>query len=160
MILQFCAFPSLAGRLIALFTEGSVGHVDAVLPGGSLLGAQNEAGLGGQPSGVQVRPMGYGGMHNIRRITLSVSPATDDAFLAFLMKQLGKPYDMTAIEAFVVERDWREPDSWICSELQAAALEAASVFANPLAAPANKITPQELFLLCSAFGPVTEVPNG
>lgn len=155
IVLQFCSFPTLVGEVIDWFTAGEVGHVDAVLPDGSLLGAQQQAGLGGAGAGVQVRPAGYGNMQHIRRVSLSAEPAQEQQFWMFLRAQLGKPYDITAFAAFAAGRDWQEPDSWFCSELIAAGLEAGRVFAYPLAAPANKITPQELFLLCSAFGPVS-----
>ena len=77
---------------------------------------------GGQPSGVRIRPAGY--RKWVRRVVFEV-PATfaqELAWQAFLIAQVGKPYDGEAILAFAFGRDWREPDSWICSELQAAAL--------------------------------------
>lgn len=42
----------------------------------------------------------------------------------FINETYGKPYDWRAIISFALgERDWREPDSWFCSELVAALLE-------------------------------------
>jgi hypothetical protein len=152
--LQFCAFDSLMGQAIEWFTQGNVGHVDAVLPDGSLLGAQNMDGLGDQPAGVQIRPADYGNMTNKIRVRLSATDGQADTFWSFLTAQIGKPYDISAIEAFVVGRDWHDADSWFCSELIAAALEHAGIFPAELASPANKITPAALLLVCSAFVPV------
>ena len=150
--LQFCSFGSLMGRVIEWFTQGDVGHVDVVLPDGTLLGAQDEAGLGGKPSGVQIRPPNYGGMTHIVRVEIPCNDAA--AGLAFARAQIGKPYDVTAIEAFVADRDWRNPAAWFCSELAAATLEQAGAFPHPLASPANRITPAALLLVCSALAPV------
>ena len=154
--LQFCAFRSIFGALIPWFTQGVVGHVDAVLGDGSLLGAQHQDGLGGQPAGVRVRPASYiaesGGL-DVVRVTIPAGADQVAAFEAFLHAQLGKPYDTRAIEAFVLGRDWRTPDAWFCSELQAAALEHAGIV-RPLAAAENKVTPAALLLVCSALAPV------
>ena len=155
--LQFCGFGSLAARVIERFTDplGETGHVDIVMPDGSLLGAQNESNLGGKPSGVQIRPASYvadSGGNNIVRVTIPTNPDTEQKIYDFAISQIGKPYDLTAIAAFVAGRDWRNPDSWFCSELAASSLEQGGVFPFPLFAPANKITPAGLLLTVSAFG--------
>lgn len=155
--LQFCSFDSTMGALIEWFTQGLVGHVDVVMPDGQLLGAQHEAGLGGKPSGVQIRPGNYGdtsGMRHRLRATFAVTDDQAAAFYAFLQEQVGKPYDVTAIEAFAAGRDWRNTDAWFCSELATAALEVAGVI-RTLIAPANKVTPEGLMLTCSALVPIT-----
>ena len=157
--LQFCAFRSFFGRIIDWGTEGEVGHVDAVFQG-SLLGAQQEAGLGGAESGVQWRPATYVkecGGYNIFRVTLEASVDQRTKFQAFLTQQLGKPYDTKGILGFVTGKDWRDPGSWFCSELQAAALEHAGLFPHPLHVWKNRVTPQELLLVTSALGKVTKV---
>lgn len=41
----------------------------------------------------------------------------------FLIEQIGKPYDKTAIIGIVFERDWDSSDSWYCSELSTKAIE-------------------------------------
>ena len=52
-------------------------------------------------------------------------------------------------------RDWRNPDSWICSELQTAAGEKSAIL-RPLYLAANKITPVASALVYSAAGGVVE----
>lgn len=51
-----------------------------------------------------------------------------DDFLArrWLLAQIGKPYDWTAIWSWFGSRDWQDEDSWFCSELAARAAEAGN----------------------------------
>jgi hypothetical protein len=123
-------------------------HTEAVMPDGTLLGAHYDG-------GVQARPKGYdaGTMQRELIVSLPTDATTEQKFLDFLRAQLGKPYDVEAIAALVAERDWRKPDAWFCSELQAAALEAAG-YMLPLAADVAKITPRDLLILLSARIPL------
>ncbi|MGD1213089.1 MAG: hypothetical protein ABR973_17315 [Candidatus Acidiferrales bacterium] len=123
-------------------------HVEAVMPDGTLLGAHYDG-------GVQARPKGYDAatVERERIVDLPCDDATEQKFLAFLRDQLGKPYDLRAIVALVAERDWRQPDSWFCSELQAAALEACG-WMPKLADNVSKITPRDLLLIVSARIPL------
>lgn len=126
-------------------------HVDAVMPDDTLLGAHLDG-------GVLARPSGYDAGQRTRELIVSL-PSTaeqDDAFHAFLRAQIGKPYDLTAIAALVLGRDWTEADSWFCSELQAAALVHAGWFPAAPATAFAKITPRDLLLMVSARYPVTE----
>jgi hypothetical protein len=154
--LQFCSFKSPFGLIIPWFTQGPVGHVDAVCDDGSLLGAQYASGLGGRPAGVQIRPKDYGdscGMTKRVRFTILASQEQHDTFWVFLQAQLGKPYDDTAIAAFVAGRDWHDPSAWICSELQAEATNEAQLFPCKFWVPANCVTPNALAFAWSAFAP-------
>lgn len=119
-------------------------HVEAVMPDGKLLGAHIDG-------GVQERPSGYDAAQMTRQQFVSFDVALDmeKKFLDFLRAQVGKPYDVTAIAAFVAGRDWQEPDSWFCSELQAAALVNAGWFVYPLATGISQITPRDLLLMIS-----------
>lgn len=155
--LQFCAFKGPIPTAIEWFTQGTVGHVDIVMPDGGLLGAQQMAGLGGKPAGVQIRPQGYGGMLNPVRYSLPATPFQEDDFYGFARAQVGKPYDVEAIVAFVVGRNWRDPSAWFCSELAAAALEHAGII-HTLAAPMNKVTPEGLMLVASALATAAGAP--
>jgi hypothetical protein len=144
LTLQFSTEADPVSALIRAFSHGPFSHVDAVLSDGRLLGARADG-------GVQARAGGYAPFSRVLRVAL---PAHDDQaarFHDFLTAQLGRPYDLRAIAAFAVDRDWRRPDAWFCSELQCAALEAAGWFAHPIATPANRVTPADLLLLCSAF---------
>jgi uncharacterized protein YycO len=125
-------------------------HAEAVMADGSLIGAHYDG-------GVQRRPKGYDAATLQRELIVPIPTNSDveDKFIDFLGAQIGKPYDIDAIAALVVGRDWRKPDAWFCSELQAAALEACG-WLPMLAADVSKITPRDLLLIAS--GRVT-IPN-
>ena len=147
--LTFVRGDRIASGLIAWFSSGHLSHVDANLGNGQFLGAYEHK-VCGIPAGVQLRPIRYDTF--LKRVTFSI-PVTSDqraAWLQFLHDQIGKPYDWAAIAGFVTGRNWRERDSWICSELQAAALEAAGIVPR-LYLAANKITPVALALAVSAL---------
>ena len=159
LVLQFCRFDSLVGRLVDFGTHGTVGHVDIVLPDGSLLGAQHEPGLGRRPSGVQVRPANYGDTCGMAgRVWVSLE-TTDECALSSMVwarAQIGAEYDTRAIEGIALDEDWSTPGKLICSGLAAGFLTQPSVpfIGYPLAKNWRIITPEELLLICSAFGPV------
>ena len=119
-------------------------HAEAVMPDGKLLGAHYDG-------GVLARDKGYDAATMEREliVDLPCDDATAQNFHAFLHGQLGKPYDLRAIVSLVAERDWRTPDAWFCSELQAAALEACG-WMPKLADDVAKITPRDLLILLSA----------
>jgi len=148
--IQFVCEANIASQAIAWFSQGHFSHVDAVLPDGNLLGARNDS-VGGQPPGVRVRPQGYAKFSERIVMTIPASAVQTKAYYDFLNSQLGKPYDTRAIWGFVLGRDWREDDSWICSELQSAAGESSLVLPK-LYLAANKITPVGCALAYSAVG--------
>lgn len=129
--------------------DGWCTHAEAVLPDGSLLGAHIDG-------GVQIRPAGYDKATMTRELIVDLSgypgivmgDNTDGRFLAFLQAQVGKPYDVTAIAGLALDRNWREDDSWFCSELMAAALEKCG-YLPPLSSADNHISPRDLLLVLS-----------
>jgi hypothetical protein len=152
--LQFVGADGLSSEAIEWFSHGAFSHVDSVLDDETLLGARADV-IGGIPAGVQIRPPGYETFKRVLRVEL-VAPADIVAtYYEFVRSQLGKPYDKESILAFVTGRDWREPDSWFCSELVARALEVSGYFLFPLASPANKVTPSELVQILSICVPIT-----
>jgi uncharacterized protein YycO len=154
MILRFV---TSGGIVSAAIRAGEYGfwcsHVEAVMPDETLLGAHIDG-------GVQARPAGYDRGTATRELFAHLPATTpqDAAFHTFLRAQIGKPYDITAIEALVAERDWTAPDSWFCSELQAAALRACGWFASDLATGFAKITPRDLLLMLSGRIPIEGGP--
>jgi uncharacterized protein YycO len=151
--LQFVTERAWTSWLIGAFGAGHLSHVDAIMPDGSLLGARYDS-IGGMPPGVQIRPPNYAKFSRRVIAVIPASEAQESAFYAFLHQQLGKPYDWRAIFAFAINRDWRAKDSWICSEFQAAALEASTIVST-LYLDANKIVPVPLALAVSAIPGVT-----
>jgi uncharacterized protein YycO len=148
--LQFVCEDAISSKIIAWFGSGHFSHVDAVLDSGDLLGARSDK-VGGKPAGVQIRPPDYAIFKTRAIMKIQASHLQSYRFYEFLNSQVGKPYDETAIWAFFTDRNWREPDSWICSELQAAAGEASGVLPK-LALTPNKITPVACALAFSAIG--------
>lgn len=130
-------------------------HVEAVKADGSAyLGAR--AG-----SGVQWASKGYDAkFHAVEQIVdVPATIAQEAVFWAFLESQIGAPYDDDIIKGFAAgmllgQRDWHEPGAWICSELQAAALEEAKILRS---FPQGKlyITPESLL---TAISQITDLP--
>ena len=119
-------------------------HVEALMPEGTLLGAHYDG-------GVQARAHDYdaGKFQREMYVQIPADPAMTDRFHSFLRAQLDKPYDVEAIAGIVAQRDWQSPDSWFCSELQAAGLAKCSWFPGALATEFNHVTPRDLLLIIS-----------
>jgi uncharacterized protein YycO len=100
--------------------------------------------------GVEIRPAGYDKATLVREliVDLPTMSGMDVLWLSFLHNQVGKPYDITAIAGLALDRDWREDDSWFCSELVAAALE-YSGYMPTLSSANNHISPRDLLLVLS-----------
>ena len=143
--LRFVGGTSFVSKAIQAFEYGFwASHVEAVTPNGTYLGAHID-------HGVLDRPTDYDKGQFSKELIVGL-PCTSDmtgAFYGFLNEQLGKPYDKTAIGAFLFNRDWQEPDSWFCSELQAAALVHCGWFSSSLAVEFNQLTPRDLLLIVS-----------
>ena len=147
--LQFVATKDLGSELIEWFGHGQYSHVDCVMPDGRLLGARLDG-------GVAVRQPDYEVFSRRTRVELPVEYLAEHQWLDWLLGQVGKPYDRTAIAGFASGRDWREQDSWFCSELASAGLEHCGYFQFPLTVPANKITPDDLILVLSSHVAVVQ----
>jgi hypothetical protein len=148
--LQFSAQNDLGSFIIELGGAGPFSHVDMLEASGNLYGARSDI-CNGVPAGVQSRPPNYQTFARKVRFNFSTTPDQEKTFWDFAYAQRGKPYDSEAILAFVVNRDWRQPGAWFCSELAAACLETATV-CPPLYSPVNKIEPVTLAIVCSALG--------
>jgi hypothetical protein len=138
---------------IQWYSHGWADHVDAVIRDcnyfktDGLLGARMK-------KGVALRSFDYQKFKRVERVTVPMSYDQGNDFYGFLYQQLGKPYDDTAILGFAFDRDWRDHNHWMCSELMAAALEHCGFFPYPLNSPANRVTPTDLMLAISARTPI------
>jgi uncharacterized protein YycO len=84
---------------------GWCSHAEYVFPDGSTLGARM--------TGVKIRPASASrGYTRVQRYTF---PYIEQA-CEWAITQVGKPYDFTAIAGIAFNRNWREEDSWFCSE--------------------------------------------
>jgi len=142
IFLHLSANNGLVSRAIRWVTFSKFGHVDFLLPDGTLLGSHVTSG-----QGVQIRPYGY--LDFTRILVLAVEAP---AFVIEAAKsQIGRPFDFTAFINFGVQRDWQEPDSWFCAELVAWAFKQAG---NDLFAPDAdvwRITPRDLTITPLAY---------
>jgi hypothetical protein len=129
--LEFTKSKTLGARLIQSWTWCPYVHVQFVL------GNKRLAAFPGK--GVLIQPPSPDDE------TLQLEVDAPRHVVDVAMTQIGKPYDWTAILGIVAHRDWREDDSWICSELVAWAFETAG---SPLlnAKHLNRITPRDLLL--------------
>lgn len=147
-----------AGDLISRAIRGGelgfwASHVECRMPDGTLLGAHADG-------GVQSRAGDYDTTWS-QQLFQEVPCAADQAtaFYAFLLKEVGKPYDMEAIcelaDGFLTGEspNWTDPPSWICSALQTGALLAAGIIKG---APATVrlATPRDVLIACAALAPV------
>lgn len=150
---QFVRNSAFSSRLIEWFGAGYYSHVDCVLDNGALLGARDDV-VSGKPPGVQIRKKDYETWERRTLVRLEVTQRKHDDWVRFLTNQLDKPYDQVSIFGFMTGRDWREDDSWFCSELATRSLEIAKVVPDPLALACNKVTPGTLACIVSAIGGV------
>ena len=128
--LEFSRSPGLVGQVIRTATWSEWDHVSFVAPGGTLLSA-----LPGR--GVTLAPRTAGAVWQRFEI------GSPSAIYRRALGQIGKPYDWSAVIGIGLHRDWREEDSFFCSELVAWAFE---VTGWPLlrADRLNRITPRDL----------------
>ncbi len=134
LTLQFITEPDWVSHAIRWFTWSEFSHVDIVLPSGRLLGAHLRG-------GVAIRDPDYAVFSRVeRRVVRDVPPVAVD----WACRQIGKPYDVGAIVGLLTRQDWRQQDSWFCSELVARAFEIAG---KPLLFEDSwRITPRDLML--------------
>lgn len=150
--LRFVTDDSMISRLIRAGEYGDPfpTHVEALMPDGTLLGAHYDG-------GVQARAADYDAATWTMQhfVTLPCSDDQAHQFHDVLHSQIGKPYDLKVIEeiaagAILGERNWRQADHWICSELQAWALEGPEIiFSLPVGV--DHVTPRDLYLVCGAL---------
>ncbi len=152
---QFVRASDPASLAIAWFGGGDFSHIDCIYPDGSCVGARSDTlhlkdGTVLLP-GVQRRPPGY--LKFARRCVMQLEVTVQQAhdFYDFLDHAIGAPYDSLAIIGFIAGRSWYRDGTYICSELQAAALTKAKIV-KPLYLTANRITPNDLTLILSAIG--------
>ena len=72
---------------------------------------------------------------------LEIQVPDEDSAIKFLMQQMGKPYDWTALFGMVLQRNWQKDDSWFCSELVEAVLKAGGK--QRFRDSVSRITPQQ-----------------
>ena len=160
IVIGFCAFKSLAGDIVQFGTQGSVGHAFIVLPDGkTVIDAQHQDGLGGQPGGVWRRPMSYlaeSGGYNICTATLPTTDECAESFYQFALSQEGDPYDIKADYGIAMNQDWHTDGKLICSGFVMCCLTMPkpSFLGYPLVKNPHIWSPEEVLVMCNAFAPI------
>jgi uncharacterized protein YycO len=133
--LQLVTSSGWGSALIRWRTWSDYSHVDFVLPDGKLLGARSEG-------GVQIRPANYENFTKLAQYQIEAPQAVLD----YAQQQIGKPYDMRSIINFGLHRDWREDDSWFCSELVAASFEHGGFPLLNIEESVSRVSPRDITL--------------
>lgn len=157
--LQFSTSTEWSSAVIRRMCHSPFSHVDVLDADGNCIGASDSpkaAVLRGNPNGVAVRPPDYQ-VFGVRHVAeLSATPEVEKRFFDLIDSQLGKPFDDSALYAFLspdvsTERDWREADAWFCSELAAWALEQSGFWPYTLLVAKNRVSPADLLLLVNPY---------
>ncbi len=133
--LAFYRGTGLTGWAIRTVTWSDYDHVALLLPDGSVLDVEPGAGVS-EHATVRVADAVF---------AVDAPDSACDHAVAFAMQQIGKPYDWTAVIGIGLHRDWRQTDSFFCSELVALAFENAGcplLHANHV----NRVTPGDLLM--------------
>lgn len=136
MKIRFVATNTIVSKIIQAVTHGWPSHCEVDAATGW---------LGAQPDGgVQIRPFDYLGSSIVRGeyVNIPLSGSHENYVHNFLLAQIGKPYDLTAVTAFVFGANWRMPNCWFCSDLIDAPLEVCRYL--PERSPPNRVSPARL----------------
>jgi hypothetical protein len=164
--LSFVAGLGRASGAIQMFGD-FFSHVDFQDDDGSLWGARSDvitplSGGPAIPAGVQQRPDNYEKWLHRTVFRVPCTMLAKQSYRAFNVSQQHKPYDKFDILGIMLTRNWRNPDHWICSELQAAAGESSDLWGildaqgeRKLFVPDNWIKPGPLAMLVSGINGVT-----
>lgn len=140
MRLIFARRRTLGSVLIRWFTWSAWSHVAVTFDGHTIIDATLKHG------GVKLHGWREFMDEYPDRMLVNVALPDEEAAHAWLLAQLGKRYDWTALVGLVMRsRRWADPSAWFCSELVAAAIAAGGLplFSEEVA----RITPRDLALI-------------
>ena len=137
--LLFSRSHQLGSYFIRWITWSDWSHVEFVTDDGFVIGAV-------YPGGVMKYPLATRLAESSAYEYCTVVKGDYQKALDFLTKQIGKPYDVTAIFGILTHRDWEEDDRWFCSEMQTAAIkESNDGVCSPVRKVSWRVTPQDLY---------------
>jgi uncharacterized protein YycO len=125
---------------INFVSRGAVCHVEFLVDG-KAIGAHSDGGV--QIREIDACPVDY-------RFSASCTDEQYQKAIDFLHGQIGKPYDFLDIVGIMANRDWHNPERWICSELWAATMEAAGIMGR-LPTALQLVTPQDALVISAAM---------
>jgi uncharacterized protein YycO len=135
MKILFCKSNTLGGMLIRFFTFSKWSHV-AIELGDNVIDSTFSKGVA-----VSSKESFYKRYDYIETIEVEVDK---ELSTTFLINQIGKPYDWSALIALPLRNSWQNPDAWFCSELVAKTLAMGGKYFK---AKASRITPEDLWKL-------------
>lgn len=157
---QFSTSTAWTSAIIRRLTCSEFSHVDLILPGEGLLGVSGPDKSIKDPGGVLIRPFNcWPYLRPPKIATVACSEKVERQTIEFARGQIGKPFDNASLYHFLQDRigvprtgrDWRDPSTWFCSELQIRALEWAGLFPYMLLMPKDHVSPQTLLMYLNPF---------
>jgi hypothetical protein len=124
---------------IILEIGGMVAHAEAIMPGGTIIGAFAEG-------GVQERALDYDGGKLKYEVLVALDTTQDmsDRFYHYMRAVIGEPYDFSGLAKFVEHFDLHWGHHVFCSALIDDALRGCLYFPRPLPIPAHEVSPRIL----------------
>jgi uncharacterized protein YycO len=128
----YCANHTLSSWLIRLVTWSRWSHAAVQIDDETIIDATFKHG------GVHARPLSA--LAGYRQEVVEYTLPDEDKAQDWLRRQIGKPYDWSALLGIFLHRNWQEDDKWFCSELTECAL-AAGGLQRWLGESINRVTP-------------------
>lgn len=150
LIIGECIGKGIASQAIGWFGGGYFSHTTTLLPNKRFVLDARADEVGGKPTGVQLRPVGYlEKMYGsgITWLKIPCSSIMEQLTYSALYSQLGKPYDTIGILDYALgrlrDRNWMDKSAWFCSELAVWSWIEGKFLSRPLvpSAEPNRITP-------------------
>lgn len=145
IFIQLSTEAGFQSQFIRVFTWSDFSHVDFILPQVGFLGSRVNPD-GAKAGGVQIRPLDYAKFTKTLQLWIDLDTTTHSRVMDYAMSQIGKPYDKTGILNFGLHRNWKEDDSWFCSEFVAACFERGGWPLLDRLVPVSRITPRDIEL--------------
>lgn len=137
MKIVFARRPTLGSWLIRIGTWSQWSHC-AVIDGDTVIDAT-------WPHGVRRTLLADWVIRYADNEVANIQLPHEDAATGFLVRQIGRRYDWTALVGFFFRRGWKDEDRWFCSELVEAAVMAGGLrrFREQL----TRITPRDVWMV-------------
>lgn len=142
MRVVFCTGQDLASRLVRQVDGGDFSHCGIVMPDDSVIEATYH-------HGVRRRRLDTLLADKPSHILLSLALPDEGGAEAFVLAQVGKPYDWTGVVGIGLDRNWQDPSAWWCSEL---VMAAAAAGGRRLAGNGRRVGVRLAYEVVSAWG--------
>ena len=144
--LRFVSGGAWDSKAIEWETWSEWSHVELMTSSSITLGAMLDGGVAYR----MVDGNAYKHLRKSQIVQIPLTPEQESVFWKFAKAQVGKPYDWRAIIGFGFRRNWRDPDSYFCSEYVARCLEVSGWLFLPAMLPVYRISPGLLATLVAS----------